>query len=273
MNPIPSDRTVAAPLPAWGLVTFEGAGRGGVPARPAVHRRRRAWRRARPAGRATTRPRAGCWRRLLLWRRAAGRLRGVRGGRPRRDPRASGSRCSCCAPRSRSPTAPAAGRRFGVAGAAARGDAVRAALGEAPAPGHGIGRGRRMDRGRARRPPARACARRCRAEDVLRRLLAHAQARLAGVSGNGCAIGTGVAAGHARHAGPVRAADGELRPGRRRRLPQGLLSRPGDRRAHAVPRTPQGAPARLPRRRATMSRARPRRCTTRRSASRRAAPW
>ncbi len=36
-----------------------------------------------------------------------------------------------------------------------------------------------------------------------------------------------------RHPGSLRAADGEPRPGGRRELPQGLLSRAGDRRAHA----------------------------------------
>ena len=61
----------------------------------------------------------------------------------------------------------------------------------------------------------------------------------------------------ARDAGPVRAADGELRDDRRRRLPEGLLSRPGDRRARAVPRpgeAPHGARARAGGRRAAARR-------------------
>src|SRR5262245_18314781 len=49
------------------------------------------------------------------------------------------------------------------------------------------------------------------------------------------------AAHHRGDAGPVRAADGEPRGPRRRRLPEGLLSRPGDRRARPVPRPGEAA--------------------------------
>src|SRR5256885_5118744 len=59
------------------------------------------------------------------------------------------------------------------------------------------------------------------------------------------------AADHARDAGPVRAADGQLRDDRRRRLPEGLLSRAGNRRSRAVSRSgeaPYGACARAGRR-------------------------
>ena len=49
--------------------------------------------------------------------------------------------------------------------------------------------------------------------------------------------------------GSVRAADGQLGSAGRRQFPEGLLSGPGDRRAHAVPRAAQGAHAPVPRRR------------------------
>src|ERR1700674_3701269 len=65
------------------------------------------------------------------------------------------------------------------------------------------------------------------------------------------------AADHERYPGPVRAADGQLRGARRRRLPQGLLSRAGNRRACAIPRPGEaahGARAR-PRRRLAAARA------------------
>src|SRR5438445_1086736 len=61
------------------------------------------------------------------------------------------------------------------------------------------------------------------------------------------------AADHGGNPGQVRAADGELRRAGRRRLPQGLLSGPGNRRPRAVPRpgeAPHGGRARARRHRA-----------------------
>ena len=51
----------------------------------------------------------------------------------------------------------------------------------------------------------------------------------------------GPPAHHRRHAGPVRAANGESRDSRRRGFPQGLLPRPGDRGARAVSRPGKAA--------------------------------
>ena len=66
-------------------------------------------------------------------------------------------------------------------------------------------------------------------------------------------------------------ADRQLGPAGRREFPEGLLSRAGNRRAHAIPRAAQGAAAPVPRRRAAAA-ARHAGSTARSSATRPAAP-
>ena len=61
---------------------------------------------------------------------------------------------------------------------------------------------------------------------------------------------------HRGDAGRVRRADRELGRAGRHRFPEGLLHGPGDHRAHAVPRPPQGAGVPVPRRRGASSRRR-----------------
>ena len=147
---------------------------------------------------------------------------------------ASASRCSCCAPRYRSPCVRAG--LTGVVGPDA-GAILATACDRVPAPGHAVAAdtrtsspfcsdGRYLVDGRTSRPDRRR------------------PRRASHWGGSECALR---AANRARNAGPVRAADRELRSRGRRQFQEGLL--PGRRsRPHALPWPPQGAHVRVPRR-------------------------
>ena len=128
----------------------------------------------------------------------------------------------------------------------AQAPAVRAALGVAPDI-FGVARSERRDRSRlARAPLLRDRAGRTAPRTIRSALLAHASRR--------AVCGVAMADDPRRRpgrdlgdAGPVRRADGESRRAGRRRFQEGLLHRPGDHRAHAIPRAAQGAAVRVPR--------------------------
>jgi tRNA-modifying protein YgfZ len=188
MSPIPPDRTVAAPAPAWGLVTFEGAD-----AAAFLHGQLATDVAGMAPGAAGwssyNSPKGRMLASLLLWRRAPDAF----GAFVAADlAETLAKRLSMFVLRAKVKVADrtGAGRRFGVAGAAAEA-AVRAALGEAPAPGHGLAVG---DTWLVAAPDGRLLvhAPDAAAEDVLRRLLAHAQA-VSPAYLEWRAIGTGVA--------------------------------------------------------------------------------
>ena len=178
---------------------------------------------ATAAGRATTRPRAGCWRRCCCGGIGRGPLRGAT-SRPTSPPRSQTPRDVRAAREGQGRGPHRRRAAFGVAGPGAA-DAVRAALGAAPAAGSGCAAGaafvapRRTDASSSTLPGRRRatpCARSSRASRARRR---------AG-SGTWLGVRAGRARGHRRDPGPLRrrrTANWDLR--RRRQFPQGLLSR------------------------------------------------
>ena len=245
----PRPRRRLRPRPARACSAIDRRRRRVVPAGPAVERRRRRSPPAPASTRATTRPRAGC---------SPISSSGARHGRP-----TASARCSPATSPSRSrkrlamfvlrskvtlADVSAGIARFGVGGPArptpcARRSARRAA-------GRSASRDA-ADATIARRCPGRASSSLAPA-DAAPRSCARARARTAhagrrSTPGAGSTIRAGVPVITAATQDRFVAAGRQLGRAGRRQLPEGLLHRAGDRRAHAIPRPAQGAAVRVPR--------------------------